>query len=156
MGLATVIDRTTEACPLCRRRSGLSAADGGLCLSCTARLSPGLRRVAALVLGLSYRPGWRFRLRQGPPLAVEVSWLVPDVHGGADVLLSACVEVVDLSRDPDDVVRHFLRGLWAVIEQLEGHERMELVRVHGRPLWNAHPEGAGELASVPTFREPLP
>jgi hypothetical protein len=110
------------------------------------------------VQGLTYQKGWSFATPDQfflggslPGFACVVSWTVPSDYGHDIVALRGFVHVD--SHEPDDLAwEKLLHGLWHTIERLEGHERMERLKVNGRRLWNPHPDGPdplGRFVSVP-------
>jgi hypothetical protein len=117
---------------------------------------------------LSYRAGWSFEFH--PLLAggignrivamLHVKWVVPDVHARTpvegpsppwgyrpgNVVLMAQPQVY-----LDEPLEIAVRTLWNAVGELEAHERMELLKCDGEPLWDAH-EGGRLLVTPSTWR----
>ncbi len=126
------------------------------------------RRLEAFVRGLTYEDGWEFvlgrdelgrdatfgRNARSSAAFIAVTWTVADVlePGGQSLLTGRIIFRPEMG---DDGFRMLVYDLWRLISELEAHERIEQLRVDGRPIWDPHPSGSRNepLVCAPDWAE---
>lgn len=109
----------------------------------TGRYMPTNEHEAALlelVNGLEYRDGWELTMeRDGYATILRLIWTVDDVHNPGHPTRLVATFSIDVNAMREQAIRFFLDQLWRRIEDLEGHERLELLAHNGKPIWPPHP-----------------
>ncbi len=108
--------------------------------------------VVDVVSRLSYGDDWQFELCRGDHCFLRVTWAVRDLDPQSPLYdcqgrygfrsgwtyLATSVNVTRLEDLGDRWLDAFVHELWAAIAELEGHERLERLRVDGVPVWPPH------------------
>lgn len=96
----------------------------------------------------SYRPDWHFALSyeyHHPVPLLRANCVTEDVHTGRQVVLTALRPIPYLLAH--NWKNRMAYEVWALIEQLEAHERLEWFKFEGEWVWSPHPNGGS--ASTP-------
>lgn len=114
-------------------------------------MKPGRGEIDEFVAGISYKPGWSFRVAWPPPgdrmlgsqaLLVANAYL-PDVHNPDKSTLITTTKPLPeyMIRDRGDWRKMLAFEIHELIASLEGHERLEWLRFDGEWIWHPHPGG---------------
>lgn len=102
----------------------------------------GLEEVNAFLRRFSYRKGWSFEATgdsymTGATLVGRCQ--TKDVHTGKSMMLFSTLPLPHMVRE--NWMNEVTYALWHLIEQMEGHERLEWFKFDGEWVWDPHPDG---------------
>jgi hypothetical protein len=120
---------------------------------------PSDQQVYAFIEHVTYKPGWEFRIRNDlmDGWTLHARWLVDDRFGSHSTKLNMIRPVASYLLTGSDWKQNLAREIHDLIEDLEGHERLEWLKLDGCWFWHPHPNGKSMNHPYgPPFEAPEP